>query len=315
MADLNLRLFRCLALLVLACPLSEGAKARNLCERGFTAVKNFQDLRERANWSASVLRDIMERASEKVTSFDVPVFGLAGVKMGIPQADRKGWSKVKVSLESRYLNHEIVVKVENSKGADSDSIDQLLSKLKVALAELPVMTSPATSEIVLYARQVRTSGVAYENGFTLFNHSSNHLTYTAVHEHGHNVAQFLWHDSSFRPAKIWVDIMNKDFQHSGKKGITDYAMTNIAEDFAESFEQYCAWRGGTRNMNLRLNFPHRFAFFDELLSAKRGGLNGDFWQNIAKYHRKKEEVIRGSVITIGVSVIGGVLTYYLLEKD
>jgi len=172
------------------------------------------------------------------------------------------------------------------------------SQFLEALTHLPEETIGATSEFVLpYRKSNIMRGGIFAAGYadksrrnTIFFYSggveSKDFAKTLVHEHGHNIAMYVW--KKHIPPSAWEEAMKQD-----NSFVSSYAKTSSVEDFAETVEAYLLAKGGLEDPDPRIKFSARFAFLDQIFNPEKQGLDGEFWKAIATYYQLQNLTISG----------------------
>ena len=131
----------------------------------------------------------------------------------------------------------------------------------------------------------------------VFNEGTIKASKTFWHEIGHAYVKNLFSQQELFPRWKLAVIQDGDF-------ITDYARTNLDEDFAETIAFYIQTNGGLTKERLRLKFKNRFEILDEIFI------------NSPELSKKLKTYVKIRMGAKGAFVLGtGYGVYYYFDED
>jgi hypothetical protein len=219
--------------------------------------------------------------------------------------------------------HTITVHQEKTKdGAVYFNYDEMME----LVSALPLQTAQTTREITFPSKDPmgdpnlaasKVGGTATPGHIRIYPHASMvGSRYAFWHEHGHNLANYIYQQWFIQPhsepSKAWKKAIKED-----PFSPTSYGDKNAAEDFAEAFVEYIQSKGGTSShSNIRYRWPRRCAILDQFFSGEFGSLDDEFFSQLRSYYRLQELKAKGMVAgTVVLAVIGSVTYAYYQGKD
>lgn len=179
----------------------------------------------------------------------------------------------------KFLNFNIEVLLANGKKhqvllqipeVQANHFKEFEDHIKKSFGSITEGTIRATKTVVLFSSYhlkdfgllsdvSRAGGMAQGQAFWQNMQLSREDLSIFLHEHAHNVA--FWFNQNFEPPQGWAKVVKSE-----KHVVSEYAKTNLKEDWAESVMWYLKTKGGQLDPDTRAKMPERVRFLDEFFA-------------------------------------------------